>query len=208
MLALRLFGIAVVLAVICSPQSTEDTPPTLSKDPLTPDQIVIYRTFLENYIGAPAPVHLANRTEALDPSSGDDVEDGADDDADEPPCLKRLKLEFEKNSIGVAHMLDPNLAIPGRFVLVDPDQQEVTVKSNDPSKTMREGKSSTDAVDQAFATGLLTLSEIVFDRKHHVAVMSFSFWCGRTCGHGAVVIFKKKGGQWKISKKPCVQWIS
>jgi hypothetical protein len=202
---LRMFlQTAAVLISICSTRPLQEAVPTLSKDPLTADQIAIYRTFLENYAGAPAPVHVANRTDAL-------VDAESDDDSDDtgvPQCLKRLKIVFDKDATGSAHMLDPSLAIPGRFVLVDPDLQAASVKENDPSKTMRAGKTSEDAVNQAFSTGLLSFSEIAFDKKHHVAAMSFSFWCGRSCGHGAIVVFKKKSGQWKISKKPCVEWIS
>lgn len=204
MLASRLLLFAVGLAGMCLARLSQDAPPRISNEPLTPDQIAIYRAFLQNYAGAPAPVHVANRTDALvDPQADDD-----DDDTGVPQCLKRLKIVFEKDAIGVAHMLDPSLAIPGRFMLVDPDLQAASVEENDPSKTMGAGKRSEDAVNQAFSTGLLSFSEIAFDKKHHVAVMSFSFWCGRSCGHGAIVVFKKKGGQWKISKKPCVEWIS
>ncbi|HKD81668.1 MAG TPA: hypothetical protein VKH81_18390 [Candidatus Angelobacter sp.] len=207
MFTIRCLGVALSLLVASLPQSTEDTPPTLSKDPLTAEQIAIYRTFLENYVGAPPPLHLANRTEAL---PIDEADDSTEDDSD-ARCLKdfkKLKLVNEKEAGTVVHTLDPSLATKDHIILVDPDAQGIQVKANDPSKTMREGKTSEDAVNQAFATGLLTMSEIVFDQRHRVAIMSFSFWCGRTCGHGAVLLFKKTGKRWKISKRPCVEWIS
>jgi hypothetical protein len=189
------------------PQSSEDSPPTLSKAPLTTDQIAIYRTFLENYGLAPAPLHVANRTEAL---PIDESDDSSEDDPD-GPCVKdvkKLKLVNQKEAGAIVHMLDPSLAIKGRIILVDPDAQGIQIKANDPSKTMKEGKTSDEAVNQASATGLLTMSEIVFDQHHRAALMSFSFWCGRTCGHAGVYLFKKSGKKWKMSKYPCVLGIS
>jgi hypothetical protein len=92
--------------------------------------------------------------------------------------------------------------------LVDPEQQAAAVKANDPSKTMAEGKAVEEAVNKAYSSGLLTLSEIAFDKKHQVAAMSFSFWCGRLCGHGGIVVFKKTGKHWKMTKKICAEWVS
>jgi hypothetical protein len=189
---LRYIGFTFLLVFASLPQSTEDTPPILSKDPLTADQIAIYRIVLENYGGAPAPLHVANRTAALPINEPDD---SSEDDFD-GPCLKevkKLRLVNKKDVGTTVHMLDPSLAIKDRVILVDPDAQGIQVEANDPSKTMREGKTSDEAVNQAFATGLLAMSEIVFDQRHRVALMSFSFWCGRACGHVAVLLFKKTG---------------
>lgn len=202
----RLWLVAMMIGFIPAAlaQSVEGSRAILSKDPLTPEQIAIYRTFLEQYDnGGEKPLHLANRTEALvDPDLEENKEPGSD------ACLKGVEIAWDKQATGVEHIMDPSLAFPGRIVLVDPDQQEVAIKANDPSKTMQEGKTSEEAVNKAFSTGLLTLSEIAFDKKHSVAVMSFSFWCGRTCGHGAILIFKKKHARWRIQKKPCVEWVS
>lgn len=202
----RLWTVATMIGFIAAAlaQSGEGRRAILSKDPLTPEEIAIYRTFLEQYDnGGEKPLHLANRTEALvDPDPGEHEEHGSD------ACLKGVEIAWDKQATGVEHIMDPSLALPGRVVLVDPDQQEVAIKANDPSKTMQEGKTSEEAVNKAFSTGLLTLTEIAFDKKHSVAVMGFSFGCGRTCGHGAVLVFKKKHGRWRIQKKPCMEWVS
>jgi hypothetical protein len=198
MFAFRILSFALAILMAGPTQSTEDVPPILSKTPLTKDQIAIYRTFLDNYSGAPAPLHLANRTEALVQPDGKD-----DGDPDVPACVKGLTGE-----IGVVHILDQSVATPGRVVLVDEDRQKANVIANDPSKTMKEGKSAQEAVDKAFSAGILSLSEIAFDKHHRKAAMSFTFACGRLCGHGAILVFKKTGDRWKISKKPCVVSIS
>jgi hypothetical protein len=90
----------------------------------------------------------------------------------------------------------------------DPAKQSKTVRQNDPSKTMREGKSVDHAVKDAFASGLLTLSEIAFNKDHSKAVMSYSFFCGRLCGNGAVVMLKRVGRKWKVTKQSCGEWVS
>lgn len=203
----RLWLVAVFVMMFSAAlaQSADGSQPILSKDALTSDQIAIYRTFLEHYNnGGEKLLHVANRTEALVRAEQDEPDEAPGADA----CLKGIKIAWDKQVTGVEHILDASLAVPGRVVLVDPEQHAAVVKANDPSKTMREGKSTEDAVDTAFSSGLLTLSEIAFDKSHHAAVMSFSFWCGRTCGHGAILVFRKKRGHWTISKKPCLEFVS
>lgn len=64
-----------------------------------------------------------------------------------------------------------------------------------------------DSVNQAFRTGLFTLSEIAFDKRHQYAVLAYSFDCGMLCGHGDTIILKKVGEKWK-QVKTCRIWIS
>jgi len=73
---------------------------------------------------------------------------------------------------------------------------------------MREGKSVEDAVRNAFATGLFSMSEIAFDKDHHHAVVSYSFWCGFLCGHGKTVVFEKVNGMWRNTNRNCGGWVS
>lgn len=73
---------------------------------------------------------------------------------------------------------------------------------------MRQGTPVKDAVDAAFASGLLTLSEITFDKTHRCAVMNFSLVCGCLCGHGETIILKNVVGKWKRTEWRCGGWIS
>jgi hypothetical protein len=180
-------------------KSQQAVTPALSKAPLTADQVAVYRTFLQSYNnGSDATLNLANKTEPLNlPDMGKD-----------PECLKGIKLENVQEAASTVHMLDVSLAVKGRVVLVDPKRQSNRIKSNDPGKTMREGKSADDAVANAFASGLLTVSEIAFDKDHHWAVLNFSFKCGMLCGHGATLVLEKTGEEWKLTKRRCIEWIS
>jgi hypothetical protein len=182
---------------------SEDNKPTLSEDALTAEQFAVYRTFLSFYarVNGDALLHLADTTDWLDLS---DVKQDAD-------CSKSFgPLEFDepRQSGPTVHRLDPNLAIEGHIALVDAERQSQKVRENDPSKTMREGKPVDRAVSDAVASGLLTLSEIAFDKKHTRAVMGFSFFCGRLCGNSGVVMLKRAGRHWKLTKRSCEESVS
>jgi len=181
---------------------SEEVKPKLSKNPLTSEQVAVYQTFL-GFItnGSNKMIHVADTTEWLDIS---DVKQ----DTDCTQSFGRMEFDDPKQSDPTVHTLASNLAVAGHIALVDPARQTEKVKQNDPSKTMREGKSVDRAVTDAFASGLFTLSEIVFDKDHRKAVMSYSFFCGKLCGNGAVVMLKRVGGKWKITKQSCGEWVS
>ena len=70
---------------------------------------------------------------------------------------------------------------------MDPEQQESKVKQNDPQnlskKAIDERESVRDgqldkSLQLAFSTGLFSLSEMVFDKGHRHAFVSYSFVCG------------------------------
>jgi hypothetical protein len=75
----------------------------------------------------------------------------------------------------VVHKLYPQMTLLENVGFVDPKKQLAAIKENDPSHTIRQGKPVDEAVENAFGSGLLTLSEIAFDKTHQYAVMSFSF---------------------------------
>jgi hypothetical protein len=103
-----------------------------------------------------------------------------------------------------------------RLVLVDPDKQRQKIDAGDPQILVRKAiddrvvppdQQLEDSVKQAFKYGVFTLSEIVFDKKHEFALVSYSFVCGGLCGNGNTYILRKSWGKWKI-KKTCGGWIA
>lgn len=194
---LLIFGLAAL-----SFAQSEDINPKLSKNPLTAEQVAVYQTFLRSYAnGSDNVLHVADTTEWLDISN-------VKLDADCSQSFGQMEFDNPKQTDPIVHMLDPNLAVVGHIALVDSAGQAEKVKQNDPSKTMSEGKSVDRAVNDAFASGLLTLSEIVFDKNHSKAVMSYSFFCGKLCGNGAVVLLKRVGRKWRVTKQSCGEWVS
>jgi len=46
-----------------------------------------------------------------------------------------------------------------------------------------------------FLAGPSFAHEVKNDADHHVAVVSYAFWCGSPCGSGATLAFEKIGGE-------------
>ncbi len=201
------YVVAMVCLTVSAVAQDEAAKPKVSKDPLTAEQIAVYRAVLQGYTnGSDNLLNVANKTEPLDQS--------------EPffgkSCMSGIELETADASVPVVHQLDPSVAPSKKFILVDPDRQAQRVKENDPQKLMTRAidghekvteKQMDDSVKQAFETGLFTLTEIVFDKQHRYAVVAYSFVCGGLCGHGNTLILEKVGQDWKVSKR-CGGWIS
>ena len=70
------------------------------------------------------------------------------------------------------------------------------------------GQDLNDAVDTAIKAGLMSMSEIVFNRDHRLAAFQVPFRCGRLCGHGSTVIYEEGNGRRRRSKRRCGSWQS
>ena len=150
----------------------------------------IYREFLVVYNkGSKSALNIAQKTAPFQA-----------DENDLSGCLK----SFGKNNSRavVTHAFQKQAFAHENARLVDSDTHAIS----DPEEAMRQGKSVDSAVEAGFAAGLFTFSEIVFDRSHTHAAFSYSFVCGRLCGHGATVIFEFRDGKWKESKAFCASW--
>jgi hypothetical protein len=73
---------------------------------------------------------------------------------------------------------------------------------------MRHGRPVDNAVSNAFAHGLFSMSEIVFDRGHLHAIVMYGFHCGLLCGNGATLVLDKVSGEWKVRDLACGGWVS
>jgi hypothetical protein len=179
--------------------------PKVAKDPLTKEQVEVYRAVLKNYMkDSNSALNVSNRTELLE----------LEEHSFDKECVKGMALERTDNP--VVHKLSPAVLISRKMVLVDPEQQQTRVDENDPGKLIQkavdeEGKVTNKQLDEsirrAFATGLFSLSEIIFDKSHKRAVVSYGFVCGGLCGHGGTLILEKVGDDWKV-RTTCSSWIS
>lgn len=199
--------VALSLAFSLSATAEDKQPkPEISKDPLTHEQVAVYRAVLVDYVKAKdGSLNLADKTEPLARSG-----------SFWPDCVKSIDLEPPPKSGPLVHKIDSAADLGIKFVLVNPDAQVAIVKTNDPGNVIHSGAETgkpltdeaiDDAVKRAFVTALFTLSEIIFDKDHKYAVVSFRFHCGMLCGHGGTVVLQKKGETWKITKT-CSNWIS
>jgi hypothetical protein len=201
-----LWALGIVVSIMAA--ALDNAPKAkLSKNPLTKEQISIYRTVLEDYVkDGDGALNLANKTSPLDRS----------DAFWDKQCVKSLQLEPDPKSGPEVHLLDSAVALSPKMVLVDRDDQAKAVKENDPSRIIKNAIDNGqevgedrigDAVKKAFSTGLFTFSEIVFDTEHRHAVLAFRFFCGMLCAHGNTIVLRKSRGEWKILKR-CGMWIS
>jgi len=186
----------VIFAFVLSQKPVKNTAP------LSNDEIAIYRAVLQHYVsGDSGSLHVSATTYPLDPTSPMNHLSGGE-------CLNGIRLESLAEVSHSFHDLTPNI-LPGKAMkLVDPNRQGKIVRGNDPSKTIRGGKSVDSAVKEAFSTALFSMSEIAFDKEHRHAVVSYSFWCGSLCGNGSTLVLEKVGDQWKTTKRNCGGWIS
>jgi len=180
-------------------QGSPEPKPNVSDQPLAAEQLAVYSVILQGWgDDGKATVNLSIQTVPLQ-TSGPMGDEG---------CAKGLDLETA--SPGVVHRFRkqdlPQLG-SGKIRLVDPQAQSGEIRKNDPSNTMRQGVSVEDAVRNAFAHGLVILSEIQLDKGHLHAIVSYGFVCGGLCGDGGTAVMEKTNGIWKV-KSRCHDWIS
>ncbi len=208
----RICAVALLILIISSVNGlsvAQDKGPELSKDPLSLDQRTVYRSLLEYLTkGAKAgkTVYLADRTIPLDQNAFEF----------DTQCTRGMRLEEDEGPAKYVHVVNEELLVGLKIVLVDPENAAKTVEENDPENVVRNvGQYPPDefknrlekSVEKAFQNGYWTISEVVFDQRHNRAVVSLGFHCGRLCGFGNTIVLKKNGKTWKI-KKECGGWIS
>jgi hypothetical protein len=190
--------VAFAGSCLAAGQNQHEPKPKISDQPLTAEQLAIYQVVLHGWMNdGKAAVNLSIQTVPLhtdDPLGAGDCAKGLDMET-ASPMLHR----FRKEDL-------PQLG-SDKIGLVDPDAQSREVEKNDPENTMRRGASVDEAVRNAFAHGLVTLSEIQFDKQHLHAIVAFGFRCGGLCGNGGTVVMEKIDGQWKV-KSQCDNWVS
>jgi len=106
------------------------------------------------------------------------------------------------------HRLTRDVLSASNIRLVDANSQIRTVQKNDPRNWIGRGKSVKNAVNDAFATGLFSVSEVAFDKQHRRALVMYTFVCGSLCGSGRTWQFEKVNGVWKKTDHVCGGWIS
>jgi hypothetical protein len=189
---MRRFLVLAVVAVsgfgVLAKAQQDDVKIVVSDQPMTSDQLAIYRTVLKSWMdNGKAAIHLSIRTMPFYLSEMD------------KDCGS--ELHFVPGLGGEVHQFratDLPLIGSKKIELVEPEKQMDEVKKNDPHTNIYKGKSISDAVENGFAHGLAQLGEIRFDESHTHAIVSYDFSCGRLCGNGSTVILEKKDGKWGL----------
>lgn len=191
----------LLIASACYAQQLAGSKISETLRPLRPDEIAIYRAVLDQWReGENITVHLAEVTNPLTKDDASSVQE----------CGRGFKLD--RAPIGLVHRFTledvEKLGPKGTVILVNAEQGGQEVEKNDPRQGITQGKTIDDAVRNGFAHGLFTLSEIVFDRGHAHAVVTYGFVCGWLCGHGNTLLMELKNGKWTRAKRMCGGWVS
>ena len=192
----------VALLLTYHAASSKGHKPVKSTTPLNADEIAIYKAVLRSYTGdKDANLNVAATTYPLNPNA-------SNTGFEQSECLNGIQLENLSPASSSYHELPADVLPSKGMRLVDPKRQARIAHSNDPSDTIRKGEPVKDAVEAAFSTGLFSMSEIAFDKEHHFAAVSYSFWCGSLCGHGRTLVFENVNGEWRNANRNCGNWIS
>jgi hypothetical protein len=192
------------LLSLAAPAQNAQVTPVVSDQPLSADQLAVYREILGGWMDNAKGTHAVHLAIFTAPFQLEEM------DAD---CGKALQMT--EGSIGEVHRFRSEDLLALRsgkmqadtIQLVDPEAQSKEVEDNDPDKSIHKGSPIGAAVENGFAHGLVTLGEIHFDKEHLHAIVWYGFTCGRLCGNGATVILEKKNGRWGL-RQHCSNWIS
>jgi hypothetical protein len=170
---MRIFCIAMMISLALSlaeAQSKEETKYKVSKSSLTSEEIAIYREVLENHFEWYGTLSLADKTEPFDRIDGNSFKF----DTNAEP-LTGVIFDKAKSSSRIVHRIDPEVISNQKIVLVDKK-----------------------SVERTYGSGILTLSEILFDQQHRYALVSYDYYVGPLSGSGKTMVFKKDGEKWKM----------
>lgn len=174
----------------------------ISAASLSADEVAVYGVVLHqwNSVGR-ISLNISDRTFTLDTASSTSSDSNCE-------CLRDLEVQSLVSASHSIHVLT-QAVFPKRNVrLVDADKQLTTIRHNDPHDGMAEGKSVKKTINDAFASGLFSMSEIAFDQNHRQALVSYSFVCGSLCGNGGTWLLEKVNGIWRRTDRVCGGWVS
>jgi hypothetical protein len=184
--------LGIGLASVASYRSWAGAPQP-SKAPLTSEQLQVYGDFIESFRKMKFKF-LSNKILPLDLSSlGKDA-----------PCLQGLQLEGTDEPSKAVHLLGPEVLRGHSIHMVGEQEESAILKQRDADMATHGPDSTKDASGMTKDPGVLALSEIVFDKSHHFAVLKYVFLCGSRCNSGAILVLEKVGSQWTgTTRRPC-----
>src|ERR1700685_3554955 len=157
--------VGFVLAGLASYRSWADG--RLNSPPLNSEQLEVYGEFIDSFSRMNFKF-LSKKTYPLDLSSlGRDA-----------PCLHGLQFQSATESGKAVHLLGQEVLRGHSIQLVDEQQEASILKQRDEDKPTDSNTSTSDSAGTTKDPGILALSEIVFDKSNHFAVLKYVFLCG------------------------------
>jgi hypothetical protein len=181
----RIFLAVFVLVVVVSGCRAQDKP-VLSRSPFSEEQLSVYRGFLDML----SVLHSRNLSTVSVPFDFTGFPETR-------PCLNGIELENVSEAQRIIHAFGPEITKGRDLKLVDRHEQIKLLKQRDASPTVQKEKLTAES-----ELNFLTLSEIVFDKKHHFAVVKYLLRCGEHCASGTVRVMENVDGKWVVSSRP------
>ncbi len=154
-------------------------------------KVDVYRAFLNQY-GEGAPLNLSNTASRFDASKEGGISC--------LPSAMLTSLVAQTRPPPTFSQTDFN-GVPVR--VVDQDVQIELIRQNDPMSNIAAPRDIGAALDAAFASGLLSVSDVGFDVTGQRALLTYSFSCGSLCGHHGVALLERSAGHWTVSDRRC-----
>jgi hypothetical protein len=163
------------------------------KQPLISEQLQVYGDFVESMSKANFAL-LSKETFSLDLTKLD--KDAA--------CLRGLDLEKPEAAREGRHSLEPQVLRVKSIRFVDAQEEAAILKQRDAQMAAQAKTPTGDSTDLKSDLGILALSEVVFDRTHHFAILKYIFLCGSHCNSGAILVLEKVDSKWVgTTRRPC-----
>jgi hypothetical protein len=191
--AIPAFFFVVMLVSGCRTQDK----PVLSRSPLSEEQLSVYRGFLDKF----SSLNFKNLSSVTIPFNFKGFPDTR-------PCLEGIELENVSESLRTAHTFGSEITKGRDLRLVNPIEQEKLLQQQVAPASSQKEKSS-DGVQKANSdANFLTLSEIIFDKKHQFTVLKYLVVCGVHGLYGATLVMETVDGKWTASSsRPCAVFI-
>lgn len=185
-------GTVCLFGVLGAAWASNPTPPPVS--PIDQDERAVYEAVLASWLGNEQRRQLVNMRLGTAPSTTDPELEKCTTDAVFLPASQQSLPEksldgvrFDRSGIEV----------------IDGSQWQPF----DRDKSLAQGNSIEDALEESFAYALISFSEIVFSRDRQDALVNFQMACGRLCGHGSTMRLHKADGRWAVAHR-CASYMS
>ena len=168
--------------------------PTLSHEPLSDERAAVYHAFLGKF----SFLHVTNLATVTVPFDFKGFPENR-------PCLQGMELENVSGAMRTAHTFGSDFVRGTDMKLVNPLDQAKLFEGKKPiSNAQRED--ATKDLDSKLSFHVL--SEIVFDTRHHFAVLKHLVICGQKCVSGETLVMERVSDKWVVSsRRPCAMFI-
>jgi hypothetical protein len=156
--------------------------PTNVQTPVTAEELKLYGYFLDSFLGSSSEPTPISFSDRTLPL----VLNPPDKDA----CLQEIGFKISGKTTHTSHLIPASIASNRPMYIVDPNDYDLKDRRS----------------------GLLSVSEIGFDKGHHFAVFTFKLvqigLGGGMYMRGGTLVFRRVNDKWKRENSNCLDWMT